>query len=101
MTQLKDSGQSRKPDLSFANEISTAALVRLLVSRGVLNIEELVAEEKKLRAFSSGKIPSGHKTSKLRQMAARYRWSRRLTSLLFGWKWYKKSNRKKKKLSFE
>ncbi|MBN1996862.1 hypothetical protein JW935_04860 [candidate division KSB1 bacterium] len=94
MIQSHDSGRSPKPDISFASEISTAALVRLLVAKGVLNIEELLAEEKDLRAHPAGKSQDREKPSRLRQFAARHKWSRRLTSFLFGWKWQKKSNRK-------
>ena len=81
------------PDRSFAQEISTATLVKLLVAKGVLSVSELLEEEKQSRSHpvphqdqEQGEV---HKNKWFRRWAARHRWSRRLTSTLFGWQWRK------------
>ena len=83
------------PDYSFAQEISTATVVKLLVSKGILSLQEILEEEKKTRSHSiinpaTTKDKTGHqKNHGIRKLASKYRWSRRVTSLIFGWQWKK------------
>jgi hypothetical protein len=82
-------------DYSFVDEISVATLTKLLISKGLLTVEEVISEEKKNR--------SNHNTDKSKKMpwykqwAARQRWSRRLTAKLFGWHWKKVTLKNDKK----
>ena len=86
---------SAVPDFSFAQEISTATVVRLLVSKGIVSLKEILEEEKNTRAHMTMHAaeetnpPAHHKHKCIRRLAAKHRWSRRLTSLLFGWQWRK------------
>ena len=76
------------PDFSFADRISVATLVRLLISKGILSADEIVKEEQRTR---SNEIPERDysRSGRLKRLSARFRWSRRLTSLFFGWEWKK------------
>ena len=79
-------------DFSFANEISTSTLVRLLVRKGIFTVDEIVTEEVRERsdtppANRTSNKSQNHKSSWLRRKAAHHRWSRRLTARLFGWEW--------------
>lgn len=87
-------GQS---DISFSNEISTTTLVKLLIRKGILTPKE-VLEEERLTRFNQQIVESkiqSHlsrkkkKRSRLKRWASKHRWSRRLTSRLFGWEWKK------------
>jgi hypothetical protein len=83
------------PDHSFAQEISTATVVRLLISKGIISLQEILEEEKKTRSHSNfhqtfeANITGHHKNKGIRRLAAKRRWTRRLTSFLFGWQWRK------------
>jgi hypothetical protein len=92
---IVDSDRKSEPvqDFSFANEISTSTLVRLLVRKGIFTVDEIVTEEVRERSNTSSvnrtasDKSQNHKTSWLRRKASHYRWSRRLTARLFGWEW--------------
>lgn len=85
------------------DQLSLEAVINVLVQRGMCTEEELVTEEKRLRAVrqtmaglafvpvqTKHSAPTHHKEySALRHWASRHRWSRRLGSTLFGWKWRK------------
>jgi hypothetical protein len=83
------------PDREFAGAISIETLVKLLVSKGLLSVHELLEEEKKTRTSTLQQEPHHPElteTSKnrgLRHLAAKHRWSRHITSLIFGWQWKK------------
>lgn len=88
------------------DQLSLEAVVNILVQRGICTETELLTEEKRLRAVRQTMaglafIPvqtkhTGHAHQKehsaLRHWASRHRWSRRLGSALFGWKWRKIKN---------
>jgi hypothetical protein len=90
------------------DRVSLEALINILIKRGLCTESELLAEENRLHAlretvtridFTPVPIPrSGyeyklHDTNRLRRWASKRHWSRRLGTLLFGWKWHR---RKKK-----
>jgi hypothetical protein len=83
------------PDREFASAISIETLVKLLVSKGLLSVHELLEEEKKTRASTLQQEPpdpehaGSSKNRGLRRLAAKHRWSRHITSLFFGWQWKK------------
>ena len=85
------------PDFSFANQISPGTLVRLLIRKGILTVEEIIDEEKKAREHSQTKIPphsfqatQRHRHAFLKRFFARYKFTRKLSSRLFGWEWKKR-----------
>jgi|GEM_PF-7051249 len=112
------------PDMDFTNEISTAALVRLLVKKGIVSSSEVLEAERQnreeaqqLKESAAEPLPDDYKAdstkkkrhhyhdyrkhSTLKNWASRKKWRRRLTTLLFGWHWrksrhnYKTSGRRK------
>lgn len=100
-TTYEKNSSSLTPD-----QLSVEAVINVLVQRGICTEEELVTEEKRLRAVRQTMaglafVPvqtkhsehTAHKEhSALRHWASRHRWSRRLGSTLFGWKWRKIKN---------
>ena len=90
---------SSTPDFDFAGEISTIALVRVLVKKGIVTPAELRDEERDRRDSITSTIrmrEHGHDLHdhpdhrpRLKRWAAKKHWRRRLTRLLFGWKWKK------------
>jgi hypothetical protein len=95
--QPKESKHSNSAeDYSFSGEISTATLIRLLISKGIFTSEEIIAAEKKQRTRRRRPTHSDSyhrsqqkpvKSSLLKRFISRYRWLRKLTSALFGWQW--------------
>lgn len=82
--------QSSKIDQAFSSQISSAALVSVLIRKGVVSAAELLEEERRLRAANrSEHAPNEgehvHHRSRLKRWASKRRWSRRLTHFLFGW----------------
>ena len=83
-----------EPDATFLKEISTAALTKLLIKKGVLTPSEILQQERELRLYA-GNLSSKSKThqpnqrGRVRQWASKRRWSRRLTKSFLGWKWKK------------
>jgi hypothetical protein len=87
-------------DYEFANSVSLAALVKTLISKGIITIDELITSEREFRhqnnINSKAEMNSSlvkkkikRKKSLLRRYAVRHRWSRRLTTRLLGWHWKK------------
>lgn len=94
------SKQEPLPDFFFANQISPGTLVRLLIRKGILTVEEIVEEEKKAREHSLAKIsPQSYQATShrshafLKRFFARYKFTRKLSSRLFGWEWKKRYKR--------
>lgn len=84
-------------DISFSDEISTTTLVKLLVRKGILTTKEVLEEERVTRLHNQvveAKIEhhlshkhKHKKQSRFKKWAAKHKWSRRLTAILFGWEW--------------
>ena len=97
---------------NFINQISPAAVVQVLLNKGIVTLEELEQAELQLHElqkqfrpelYSESRITyppeafdrkqkgyRSHRSSTrgwLKMYIARFRWSRRLGTLLFGWKW--------------
>ena len=81
-----------------ANEISIATVVNLLVAKGICTADEIFITEGKIRdekvynnsnnsyinvnnPYDRGRFPG------LKKSMSKRRWSRKIGSLLFGWKW--------------
>ncbi|MDZ7315725.1 MAG: hypothetical protein ONB24_06340 [candidate division KSB1 bacterium] len=82
--------QSSKIDHTFSSQISSAALVSVLIRKGVVSAAELLEEERRLRAANRSEHAPiegehSHHHSRLKRWASKRRWSRRLTHFLFGW----------------
>jgi hypothetical protein len=92
-------------------QISLEAAIRVLIKRGICTEAELLAEEKRLRSLvETARAPEQpfhftpvqthseqhrHRrqdSNRIRRWAAKRSWSRKLGSLLFGWKWHRKKN---------
>ena len=95
--------------------VSLEAVIAVLIKRGICTEAELLTAETELRA-SSFQPPAleeaahfkpvqtysareenrhhyhhhHHDGNRIRRWAAKYKWSRRLGGLLFGWKWHRK-----------
>jgi hypothetical protein len=106
MAELSDKNkQSESPDdYSFTREISTATLIRLLISKGILTSEEIIAAEKLQRIRQKRPTHSATyqrpqdrqnpqensiKLTFFKKFISRHRRLRKLTSALFGWQWKK------------
>lgn len=93
---------------NLVNRVSVEALINVLIKRGLCTANELLAEENRLHAWrattpsldftpvqiqrESHARPS-HKPqagNRLRRLASKRQWSRRLGTLLFGWKWHRR-----------
>ncbi len=98
--------------LNFISKISPAAVVQVLLNKGIVTLEELERAQMQLHELQeksrSKPLPENsatytfdashqkrrshhsHRSSRgswLKKHMARFRWSRRLGTLLFGWKW--------------
>lgn len=88
------------------DQLSLEAVINVLVQRGICTEAELFTEEKRLRSVRRTMaglafVPvqtkhadhAHHKDhSALRHWASQYRWSRRVGTALFGWKWRRVKN---------
>ena len=83
-------------EFPLADSISTSTLVNLLIRKGILSVEELIEAESKNLEFENTalqypkiKVRRKKKTKwrNLKKLMSRRRWSRRLGTKLFGWKW--------------
>ncbi len=85
--------------------VSMEALINVLIKRGLCTENELLAEENRLHAVSETASRLNfapvqiqresyehkrHDNNRLRRWAAKRQWSRRVGTLLFGWKWHRK-----------
>ena len=116
-TELTSSwGESQDADITDIEQISLEAVINVLIKRGICTETELFAEENRLRTsglwtseenmastpFAPVRTYSErdgrhheYDTNPLRRWAAKRPWSRRLGSLLFGWKWHRKKRDQK------
>ena len=84
-----------KRDYTWTDEISPSTIIRLLVEKGILTPHEIIEEERRARSLGRKKDarqPNGKMawlSIPVRRLASKHRWSRRLTSFLFGWQWKK------------
>jgi len=82
-----------------AEEISLETVINLLVKKGVLSADELFSLEDQMREYRQYKndvkymkIKNNYdrgRFPKLKKSMSKRKWSRRLGSMLFGWKWKK------------
>lgn len=90
-------------DTNIIDEVSLTAVIQVLLQRGLCTEAELLAAENRLRSlrettgratFTPVQIPHEHHhhhdPKLLRRWAAKYWWSRKLGTMLFGWKWHRK-----------
>jgi len=97
--ERKLNGNNGKELLSNADEISVETIANLLVKKGVVSAEELfmlegrVREEKsRLETANYVSVKNSHnrgRYSGFKKLMSQFRWSRRIGTLLFGWKWKK------------
>ena len=88
---------SHEVDYEFANSVSLATLVKLLVAKGFIKVDELLEVERKFRKHNQSLSSRGHLANSekqnhkrlLKRVAAKRRWSRKVTTRLFGWHWKK------------
>ena len=100
---IKDEKQTRLEDeidyVPNADVISLETLVNILVKKGICTADELFILERRVQQsnqknhhssfvpiqnqYDRGKFPG------LKKTLSKYKWSRRLGSLIFGWKWRK------------
>ena len=93
------SDQGKAVDYEFTNSVSLPSLVKLLVLKGIVTVDELITAEREFRHYSGNcnddqktdlvRKKRRYKRGILRRFAVRHRWSRRLTTRLFGWHWKK------------
>jgi hypothetical protein len=101
--------KSRNNSGSTLEHLSLEAVINVLIQRGICTEAELLAEENRLRSLG---VPAAeplesvrftpvqtysHRyqyeprdSNSLRRWAAKRAWTRKLGSLLFGWKWHRK-----------
>ena len=87
------------------DRVSLEALINVLIKRGLCTEDELLAEENRLHArretaprlnFTPVQTQreiyehQRHDSHRLRRWASQRHWSRRLGTLLFGWKWHRR-----------
>ncbi|MEE4311590.1 MAG: hypothetical protein V2J62_06940 [candidate division KSB1 bacterium] len=97
--ERKLNGNNGKELLSNADEISVETIANLLVKKGIVSTEELfmlegrVREEKtRLENANYVNVKNSHirgSYSGFKKLMSQYRWTRRLGTFLFGWKWKK------------
>lgn len=92
----------------IADIVSMETVVNLLIQKGVLRPEELFEEERRRRQFHSemdqnppveieddNGTSTGRKGNWLKRKMSKRRWTRRVGTFLFGWKWKKVKIEKK------
>jgi len=100
------------------DQVSLAAVIKVLITRGICTEAELLTEENRLRTSDLGPRTIEETTAtyftpvqthsarerhrhrhedgnRLRRWAAQYAWSRKVGGLLFGWKWHRKKSEQK------
>jgi hypothetical protein len=91
--------------MPMADMISVETVVNLLIRKGICTPEEFFEEERKRQEYSlkfknvgiiqtpeSSQSETDYKVKKqswLKRKMSKYRWSRKLGTALFGWKWKK------------
>jgi len=104
--------KSRNNGSSTLEHVSLEAVINVLIQRGICTEAELLAEENRLRSLG---VPAQEErlesvrftpvqtysqryqyeprdNKPLRRWAAKRAWTRKLGSLLFGWKWHRKKS---------
>lgn len=91
--------------VSTVDHVSIEALINVLIKRGLCTENELIAEENRLHTLREtvahfdftpvqihreGHEYRHHHYHSIRRWAAKHHWSRRLGTLLFGWKWHRR-----------
>jgi len=99
-----DAPWSEKPHAPLTpDQVSLEAVINVLVQKGLCTEAELLKEQARLRAVrdtvaglrftpvQTQRAGEGHSHNHhlLRKWASHYRWSRKLGTRLFGWKWKK------------
>lgn len=97
----------RRPSFPAADLVSLETIVNILLRKGICTPEELFEEEQNRRKdmeatqnispvqISDARYYNGNgsrkkaKSNWLKRRMSKYRWSRRLGTWLFGWKWKK------------
>jgi hypothetical protein len=102
-----DSSWRKPPDtgINKIDQVSLEAVIQILIKHGICTEAELFAEENRLRPsetihestpFAPVQIHSERHRhadgNRLRRWAAKRHWTRRLGTILFGWKWHRKKN---------
>ncbi|MDZ7363662.1 MAG: hypothetical protein ONB46_23540 [candidate division KSB1 bacterium] len=102
--------KSRNNGINSLDHVSLEAVINVLIQRRICTEAELLAEENRLRNLGAPaaeeRVESvrftpvqtySHRyqyeprdSNSLRRWAAKRRWSRRLGTILFGWKWHRK-----------
>ena len=82
-------------DYQFSDSISLSTLVKLLVEKGIILPDELIACEKEYQNAKQRAQQQENENRKtfrnwIRQKAKKYWWLRRITARMFGWDWKKK-----------
>ena len=88
-----------EPDATFLNEISAAALTRLLIQKGIFTPDEILQQERELRLHDLNHSNENHDchrrhSSRLRRLASQRRWSRKITHFFLGWEWKRAASKK-------
>lgn len=109
-TPWEDQGSQpseRRPSFPAADLVSLETIVNILIRKGICTPEELFEEEQNRRSYleetqnissvqitnakyySGNGAPKKSKSNWLKRKMSKYRWSRKLGTTLFGWKWRK------------
>jgi hypothetical protein len=107
---LNPNSETQNNSRNSLDRVSLEAVINVLIQRGICTEAELLAEENRLRNLGvpapEEKLESVRFTpvqthshryqyeprdnNSLRRWAAKRAWTRKLGSLLFGWKWHRK-----------
>jgi hypothetical protein len=108
--------ESQDDGVNSLEQVSLAAVIQVLIQRGICTEAELLAEQNRLETLDFGPRTveaATHFTpvqthsererhrhrhedgNRFRRWAAQYAWSRKLGGLLFGWKWHRKKSEQK------
>lgn len=109
--------ESQDDGVNSLEQVSLAAVIQVLIQRGICTEAELLAEQNRLETLDFGPRTVEAATdftpvqthserlerhrhrhedgNRLRSWAAQYAWSRKLGGLLFRWKWHRKKSEQK------
>lgn len=102
--ELVDRSEGNRGDgnthfVANADEISLETLINLLAQKKLITVDELFSLESRMRDYKQYRNDVSYVNIKnnydrgrfpeLKKTMSRHRWSRRLGSFLFGWKWKK------------
>jgi len=105
LVDLNDDGigiDDRNTKISFvpnADVISVETLVNMMVRKGICSVEELFMLEGRVQELNQKEVKNNFikvknnfdrgRFSGLKRAMSKYSWSRRIGTMLFGWKWKK------------